>query len=910
MFTGIMGLMEQNDKTESEAWHHRSVQEVLHHLQTTADGLQQQEATERLDQHGLNRLASEQKQSGWQRLLRQFKNVLIHILLAAAVLTASLGEWLDTTVILAVILINAVIGFIQEGKAEHALESIRGMLSPKAKVIRDGEQHEIGAEEVAPGDIVVAGSGDRIPADVRIIESRNAQIDEATLTGESEPVNKQSDPVEADAALGDRKCMAYSSTIMTSGQIKGVVVATGRNTQIGRIGEMISGVEQICTPLLRKIDSFGKKLSIAIVLLSAALFVYGITFRDFGIGDMLMIVVGLGVAAIPQGLPAIMTITLALGVQRMAKHNAIIRKLPAVETLGAVTAIFSDKTGTLTRNEMTVATVALADHTYSVSGSGYKPEGEFRLDEEKVNVDELPVFLELARAGMLSSDAKLKNESGQWVLEGKPTEGAAVVLACKAGLKREEQQAQYPRIDVIPFESERRFMATLHKHGEDYVAYIKGAPERLLEMCSVQRRQDGDIPIDRESWIRREELLADSGHRVLAIASKTLKKDESFDENKLTEATLLGLIGIIDPPREEAIEAVGKCQQAGINVKMVTGDHALTARSIGQSMGIGDGEHVITGNDIDSIRSENQLAETIEQNDVFARSSPEHKLRMIQSLQSKGHVVAMTGDGVNDAPALKRSDVGVAMGIKGSEAAKRAAEIVLADDNFATIERAVEEGRTIYNNLVKTILFILPTNGAESLMVIASAVILFEVMPITPLQILWVNMVTAVTLAISLAFEPAEEDVMYKPPRPPAKPILSAYLVWRIIFVSIIIAAASILFFVYQQHAGVSLQQARTAAVNTLVAGQLFYLFNTRFINASSLHWRKLFNNRAALIAAAVLILLQLAFTYIGPVQRLFGTDAIGAVDWGIAGLAGLSVFFLVELEKWLLRRHSRSSGK
>ncbi len=814
------------------AWHAMEKADVLSALETDEDGLSQEEARRRLDEYGPNELPSEASPGALRRFLRQFRNVLIYVLLR---------------------------------------------------------------------------SGDRVPADLRILEARTAQAEEAALTGESESVGKKVEPVGADAPIGDRSSMAYSSTIVTSGQILGVVVATGSKAEIGRISEMVSHVEEMSTPLLRKMDSFGRRLAAIIVLLGIALFAFGHLVRGFAVTEMLMAVISLAVAAIPQGLPAIMTITLALGVQRMARRNAIVRRLPAVETLGSVTVICADKTGTLTRNEMTVARVAMADNAYSVSGSGYAPEGEFRLDDESISPGEHPGLLELARAGLLASDARLRREGDQWRIEGTPTEGAAVVLAHRAGINRDNEREQRPRLDVIPFESERRYMASLHKDPEGQnVVYVKGAPERVLGMCSNQRAGRGDEPVDEDAWRQREEELADSGHRVLAVATKRVGSDESLEEDKLDGLSLLGLIGIIDPPRDEAIEAIEKCRAAGIRVKMITGDHALTARSIGESMGIGNREHAVTGRDLDGAEDDEAVADLVRNNDVFARSSPEHKLRMIQALQSSGQIVAMTGDGVNDAPALKRADVGVAMGIKGSEAAKGAAHMVLADDNFATIERAVEEGRTIYDNLIKTILFILPTNGAESLVVIGSVLVFFDHLPITPLQILWVNMVTAVTLALALAFEPAEAGIMRRPPRPPDEPIISPYLLWRIVFVSVLIAVASAGLFLYWHGEADDLERARTIAVNTLVAGQLFYLFNSRYIVRRSLSVKGLFGSRLALLAVAILVILQLGFTYLGPVQNLFGTAGLSMIDWVCVILAGLAVFLLVELEKTILRRSAR----
>ena len=878
-------------------------EEVLSALETGSEGLSEEKVRRRLEKHGPNRLPEQERPSALRRFARQFNNLLIHILLVAAVLTALLGEWVDTAVIVAVVIITAAIGFIQEGKAERAMESIRGMLSLKATALRDGERREIAAEDVVPGDIVLVGAGDRVPADVRVLRARNAQAEEAALTGESEPVSKQVPPVEEDAALGDRKSMAYSGTVLTSGQLRGVVVATGRHAQIGRISEMVSHVEQLATPLTRKMDAFSRRLAAVIVLLSALLFALGYFLRGFTVAEMLMAVVALAVAAIPQGLPAIMTVTLALGVQHMARRNAIVRKLPAVETLGSVTVICSDKTGTLTRNEMTVTRVAMKDKVYAIGGVGYEPEGEFHLGEQEIAPQNHPPLIELVRAGLLASDARLRESEGKWSIEGTPTEGAVVVLAGKAGLTREKEMEAWPRLDVIPFESERRYMASLHQrpHGAN-VLYVKGAPERVLDMCGMQRTDEGEEPLDRDAWIRREEQLADGGHRVLALAAKDLGDAQSVEEDRVEGLTMLGLVGILDPPREEAIAAVEECGNAGIRVKMITGDHVLTARSVGASMGIGDGEHAVTGKDLEDI-DEEELVRRVEENDVFARSSPEHKLRMMTALQSRGQVVAMTGDGVNDAPALKRADVGVAMGVKGSEATKEAAEIVLADDNFATIERAVEEGRTIYDNLMKVILFVLPTNGAESLMVISAVLILFEVMPITPLQILWVNMVTAVTLATALAFEPSEEGIMRRRPRQPDEPIISAYLLWRIVLVSVLIAVASILFFQWHWETPAGLEYARTIAVNVLVAGQLFYPFNSRFLVRSSLNLARLLSNRVAFLAAGILVLLQLAFTYLGPFQMLFGTESIRAVDWGWILAAGLVIFLAVETEKAMLRR-------
>jgi magnesium-transporting ATPase (P-type) len=894
-------------------WHALAVDEVMGDLETDKDGLSDEAARQRLEKYGPNRLQQVAKESALSRFLRQFKNILIYILIAAAALSGLLGEFMDMGVILAVVLIIAVIGFIQEGKAEEALESIRRMLSLEAHVRRGGKELAIPAEELVPGDIVLLKSGDKVPADLRLISVRDVQIQEAVLTGESEPVMKSTEPVEEDAPTGDRECMAYASTLVSSGKMEGVVVATGQQSEIGRIGQMVSEVEELTTPLIHKIDKLGRWLSVAILALSAAVFLFGLVFRDYRIGELLMIAVSIAVAAIPEGLPAVMTITLALGVQTMAKRHAIIRRLPAVETLGSVTVICSDKTGTLTRNEMTVKRIIMGDAIYHVRGTGYHPEGEILLEDERVSLSETPDLLELIRAGFLCNDAKLNKdeESGEWRVHGQPTDGAVFVLGRKAGLERRAEQESYSRLDTIPFESENRFMATLHRTPEGKsVIYLKGAPEKVLKLCDRQRIDGKDEPVRTEICHQKMEDVAGEGHRVLAIAVKEADSGkESLAKSDVEGGfTLLGLVGLIDPPRDEAITAIDKCREAGIRVKMITGDHALTARSIGAQMGIGDGTHAITGREIEKA-SDQELKKLVRENDVFARSSPEHKIRLVKALQAGNDVVAMTGDGVNDAPALKRANIGVAMGIKGSEAAKDASEMVLADDNFASIERAVEEGRAVYDNLQKTILFILPASGAQALAVVAAVLFAFALMPVTPLQILWVNMVVAVTLGMSLAFEPAEADIMKRPPRRQDEPILSRHLLWRIVFVSVLVAGLTLSVFLWEFGAGVSTARARTLAVNVLVAGQFFYLFNSRFFIASSFSIRGIIGSRYALLAAGALVILQLMLTYAPPLQRWFGTEAIGLRDWAVVIAAGGLVFILVEAEKAVMRRVEKKSS-
>lgn len=900
-----------NTITPSTAWHRLPTEQVLQELQTAPGGLSDAEVAQRLDLHGPNRLPPPKRHGPAIRLLLQFHNILIYVLLAAAAVTAWLGHAIDTGVILGVVLINAIVGFVQEGKAESALAAIRKMLSLHAMALRNGQRREILAEELVPGDWVILQSGDKVPADLRLIESKNLRIQEAVLTGEAEAVEKSPDPAPPDAAIGDRTSMVYSGTLVNYGQGVGVVVATGATTEIGRISTMLEQVESLVTPLLRQMEQFGRWLSATILLVAGLTFLAGVFWRGMEPDVIFMAAVGLAVAAIPEGLPAIMTIILAIGVQRMAQRNAIIRRLPAVETLGAVTVICSDKTGTLTRNEMTVQRVATADRIFAVSGVGYAPVGGFSVNDASILPEDATDLQAMARAIHLCNDATLTETEGEWRMSGDPTEGALLTLACKAGLDLVDEQARFQRLDSIPFESEHRFMATLHHdHYGDHIIHVKGAPERVLAMCADQQHAAGLQPLRPDEWREQIETLAAAGQRVLAVAFRAAPKTQRELTFADVEAglTLLGLLGISDPPREEAIQAVRKTREAGIRVKMITGDHAVTARAIAAQIGIGDGEKVLTGPELETL-DEAALRAVVLDTDVYARASPEHKLRLVEALQQEGQVVAMTGDGVNDAPALKRADVGVAMGMKGTEAAKEASEMVLADDNFASITHAVEEGRTVYDNLRKAILFILPTNGAQALVIIAAILLGMAHLPITPVQILWVNMVTAVTLALALAFEPTEVQVMRRPPRDPHEPLLNGFMLWRIGFVSVLLVLAPLGLFLWATEQGVSLEEARTLAVNALVIGEIFYLFNSRYLHQSSLSREGLLGSRPVLVTIAILLALQLTLTYWPPLQRLMGTAPISAAQWGLFTLAGLAVFLLVELEKAIWRRRRNSSG-
>lgn len=890
-------------------WHTLSSAQILHELDTAPSGLSEAEATRRLELYGPNQLRPPQRRGPALRFLLQFHNVLIYVLLVSAAITATLGHVVDTSVILGVVIINAIVGFVQEGKAESALAAIRNMLSLKAMTLRNGQRREIVAEDLVPGDWVLLQSGDKVPADLRLVEVKNLRIQEAVLTGEAEAVEKTVAPAPAEAALGDRTNMAYSGTLVSYGQGVGVVTATGEATEIGRISALLEQVETIETPLLRQMAQFGRGLSAAIVLAAGATFIAGAFWRNLPFDEMFMAAVGLAVAAIPEGLPAIMTIILAIGVQRMAGRNAIIRRLPAVETLGAVTVICSDKTGTLTRNEMTVQRVIAADRTFSVSGIGYAPVGGFSIDGAPVAPESAPDLQAIARAAQWCNDAVLREQDGCWRMEGDPTEGALLSFAGKAGLDSAAEAAQFRRVDSIPFESEHRFMATLHRdhHGRGFI-HVKGAPERVLAMCSREQGSAGPQPLRTDDWRRRVEELAALGQRVLAVAFRVTAetRSELTFEDVEEGLTLLGLLGISDPPREEAIRAVQQTRQAGIQVKMITGDHAATALAIAAQLGIGSGRAALTGPELEAM-DDAALRAAVRDIDVYARASPEHKLRLVAALQANGEVVAMTGDGVNDAPALKRADIGVAMGMKGTEAAKEAAAMVLADDHFASIVHAVEEGRTVYDNLRKALLFLLPTNGAQALAIIV-AILFGLTLPITPVQILWVNLVTAITLSLALAFEPTEARVMQRPPRHSGEPLLSGFMLWRISAVSILLVIAPLGLFHWEMAQGITLDEARTVAVNALVMGEIFYLFNSRYLYESALSWQGLLGNRYVPITIGLMLLLQLTFTYFPPMQRFMGTASMSAGSWVVVTMAGVAILLLVELEK-MIWRTVRSRG-
>jgi magnesium-transporting ATPase (P-type) len=893
--------IERNSQNQRMAWESIDVPKVLEEFGTSKEGLSQGEAKERLDQYGENKLPEAKKKSPFMVFLAQFHNALIYVLLVAALITGILQHWVDMGVILGVVIINSVIGFIQEGKAEKALDSIRKMMSSGATVVRDGKKKDMDATLLVPGDIVYVKPGDKIPADLRIIDSASLRVEEASLTGEAEEVMKFIEPVEEDAELGDRTSMAYMGTTVRNGSGMGVVVATALDTELGKINTMISTTQDIETPLIQKINQFGKGISVVIIVVSILVFLYGYFLRDIPWAEIFTTVIGIAVAAIPEGLPAIMTITLAIGVQKMARRNAIVRRLPSVETLGAVTVICSDKTGTLTKNEMTAVSVFTAKSVYRVEGSGYSPEGEILCQQGCDNQWSDFALNRMLESAWLCNDSEInKLDNGEWELTGAPTEGALKVLAMKGDVNK--RQWMPDRVYSIPFDSNYKYMATENFIDGEYYVFVNGAPERVMELCQKQMREDQEEPLDHSFWEGKIGEGASQGQRMLGAAYIPLKakKTHLTHEDLQGQLIFLGVFGLIDPPREEAIEAVRQCREAGIDVKMITGDHALTAMSIGKELGIGDGEVSLVGSQLEDM-SDEQLREEVKTCHIFARTSPEHKLRIVKAIQENGGICAMTGDGVNDAPALKRANMGIAMGIKGTEVSKDSSDMVLVDDNFASIVHAVEEGRTIYANIRKTLLFILPTNGAEAVGIMLAIFLGFS-MPITAPQILWINMITAVTLALSLAFEPMEKITMKRPPRDAKEPIISKYFAFRIFVVSIVAGIFTLLSFLYWKEQGADLEYARTVAVNTLVLCELFYLLNCRQIIQPALT-KEFFGNRIVFYVILILIFFQLVFTYLPVMNFLFMSVPLDIMGWSLPLLSGLLIFAMVEIEKAIVRK-------
>jgi magnesium-transporting ATPase (P-type) len=883
--------MRSSRDAQTAAWHALPADEVTGRLDSDpARGLDPGEAARRLTKFGPNRLPEGRKRGPLMRFLAQLNNILVYVLLAAGFVKLMVGLWLDASVIFGVVVVNSLLGF-------------RNMLSTEARAIRGGETRLISSEELVPGDVVLLESGDRIPADLRLVDVKNLRTEEAALTGESVPIDKTTAAVGERATVGDREGMAFSGTLVSSGRGKGVVVATGSETELGRINQLMAGVSALDTPLLRQIKKFGYAITAVIAVVAVIVFAYGRWVRGMDFVPIFQAVVSIAVSAIPEGLPALITVTLAIGVQRMARRNAIIRRLPAVETLGSVSRICSDKTGTLTLMEMMVVSAVTADAVCTVTGQGYAPGGEVSRNGAPATGD--PVLRLMGRVSLLCNDAEIRHEEGGWKVEGDPTEGALYPFANKLGLERQAEQAAYPRIDAIPFESEHRFMATLHEDaaGKQFLL-VKGAPEVILEHCDRQANSGGPAaPLDREHFARASDALAAQGERVLALA---WAEEPRLGAGSLAPAdlpknlVLLGLIGLLDPPRKEAIEAVAECHEGGIRVTMITGDHRITAAAIAKLLGIGDGQTAVTGAEIEEMDTAT-LQERVRDVDVFARASPEHKLRLVKAIQANKQIVAMTGDGVNDAPSLKKADVGVAMGIKGTEVTKEAAEMVLADDNFASITAAVKEGRTVYNNIEKAILFMLPTNVAQALVIMAAIFIGFTA-PITAPQILWVNMVTSVALGLVISFEPHELDVMRRMPRAVDRPILDGFGVWRVCFIGLALLALTLWAFFWIKSKGGSDELARAVAVNALVIGQVFYLLNSRYKFDSSLSLKAHLGNRYLLMGIGAVVVLQILFTYTPLFQELFDTASVPLWIWPWLLLGGLLFFLVIEAEKLIIR--------
>ncbi|MEK0085846.1 HAD-IC family P-type ATPase [Benzoatithermus flavus] len=899
------------NETATPNWHALPAEAALAAVDGRAEGLSTAEALARRVRFGPNAVRPPAQRSALLRFLAQFHNVLIYVLLAAGLVTAALGDWIDATVIVAVVVINAAIGFIQEGRAEKALQAIRGLLSEQAVVLRDGRRQVVPAADLVPGDIVFLQSGDKVPADLRLLQVRSLQVQEAALTGESVPVQKTALPVPAEVPLGDRASLAFSGTLVTYGQGAGVVVATGDATEIGRIGRLLGETDDLTTPLLRQMADFSHKLAFLILAVAVLIFMVGHLGWKLPLQEMFSAAVALAVAAIPEGLPAVMTITLAIGVQRMARRNAIVRRLPAVETLGSVSVICSDKTGTLTRNEMMVESVATAMGLFEVSGEGYSPEGEIVPPAEAPPAAARRLLADVALGAVLCNESGLRRTRTGWQVDGDPMEGALLVLAHKAGIDADAAHRFHPRDDVIPFESEHRFMATLHHdHTGRRFLYVKGAPERIVAMCAREHGPEGDVPIDPARWQAELSAIARRGQRVLGLARKEMPPTTTmlaFADVEAGGCTLLCLFGIVDPPRREALAAVAACREAGIRVKMITGDHPDTALAIARQFRLENTDVALTGGDLDALDRAG-FARAAAEVDVFARTTPEHKLRLVEALQAQGRIVAMTGDGVNDAPALKRADIGVAMGRRGTEAAKEAAQMVLVDDNFASIAHAVEEGRVVHDNLKKALLFFLGTNAAQAL-TITVAILFGWHLPITAAQILWVNLVTAITLGLALAFEVAEADVMRRPPRPAGEPLVGPLLAWRIaLFGGLALLATLLVFELARRHGELTL--ARTMAVNTLVACEILFLFNVRRRSAAALSAEALKGLGPALASSGLIVLLQLVFTYWSPLGGLFGTVPLTARQWLPILLCALAMFVVIELEKLILRRWSGGVGR
>jgi cation-transporting ATPase F len=884
-------------------WHHYEVAGVLELLRANDDvGLSAKEIERRRLVFGRNVVTARLGKPPWLRFLLQFHQPLLYLLLAAVGVTAFLHEWVDAAVIFGVVLINAVIGFLQEAKAEKAVDALSQMVATETTVRREGKRMRILASELVPGDLVLLQSGDRVPADIRLTKVHSLQVDESALTGESLAVDKHHHPVRFDAVLAERANQVFAGTHVTYGSAEGVVWATGDCTETGRIATMIAKATEIATPLTKKIAVLSRIMLWAIMGLAGLAFYAGVS-RGEPAPEVFLSAVALAVGAIPEGLPAAVTIVLAIGVSRMAKRRAIIRKLPAVETLGSTTVVCSDKTGTLTENQMTVQRCWAAWQEFEFTGVGYDSRGKVLLAEQHVRASSYPALWECLRAGVLCNDSLVaKDDRGRAMIQGDPTEGAMLVAGAKAGLLHEQLLDGAPRHSMIPFESQHMFRATLHATEEGRVIYQAGALEKLLDRCVDMLDPHGQhVPLDRDAIVQAMEQWASAGLRIIGLARKHPEHEEDLlDHHHVSSGmTFLGLQGMMDPPRAEAVESIASCHRAGIRVKMITGDHALTARAIARALGIGgDNGEVVSGRDLELI-SDEALPELADRVDVFARVAPEQKWRLVKALQKFGHIVAMTGDGVNDAPALQQSDIGIAMGIAGTDVAKGAADMVLTDDNFATIQAAVEEGRGVFDNLRKFIVWTLPTNIGEGSIILVAMLFGFT-LPVVPVQLLWVNMATAIFLGLMLVFEPKEKGLMDRPPRDPKQPLLTYPLMMRTGLISLIMILGGYWLYFYETNMEKqSIESARTAVVNVIVMVEVAYLMCCRSLNHSWLSVG-IFRNPYALCGAAAMILAQCFFTYAPVMNHLFHTAPLGQGSWWRIGFVAVLALAAVELEKWL----------
>lgn len=891
-------------------WYRLGIKDIFFKLGSSENGLTEDEARRRLTQYGPNILAEEEKINKFKIILHQFASPLIYILLIAGVVTIFLQEYIDSSVIFAVVILNAIIGYFQEYKAEESVRALKKMVVPKAKVIREGKEKEIKSESLVPGDIVLLASGTRVPADLRIIHAIELKTDESLLTGESLPVEKTYHSLKEENLIpGDQKNMAFMGTVVVNGRAKGIVVETGSKTVLGSIAREVKEIGTVKAPLQEKIHAFAKAIGFIVLGASIILFFIGVMIGESA-KDMFMTAVAAAVATIPEGLPIVVTIAMAVGVGRMAKQNAIIRKLHAVETLGSTTVIGSDKTGTLTKNEMTVRLVYDGKHIFEITGSGYEPKGEILHEGLPINLKEKKNLVHVLRIGLLCNESNVYEEDGLYKVDGDPTEGALIVSAMKAGLKAEEEKDKYQQIAIIPFESDRGYMATLHKHRGKKIIFVKGAPEKLLDMCI--KNIDGE-ELDKKKILHIASDFAKEGLRVLAFAYReapdeleelTCKDVECRDiESGLVFA---GLQGMIDPPRPEAIEAIEGCKKAGIKVVMITGDHAVTARAIAKMLGIAD-EHseVITGKELEDIDDET-LFKKVKHVSVFARVSPQHKLRIVQQLKKHGDIVAVTGDGVNDAPALKAAHIGIAMGKSGTDVAKEASDMVLTDDNFASIFNAVKEGRIVFDNIRKVTFFLIPT-GIAAILSILGTIILGTPIPYVPAQLLWINLVTNGLQDVALAFEPGEKGIIEKPPRDPKEGIMNKLLIERTIVVGLLISAGVVYNFINAINEGVSLEKARTVAVTTMVFFQFFQAWNSRS-ELQSIFRISPTSNPFLFYSMIAAFLAQLSVIYAPALQWVFRTEPITMSEWAQILMVSASVIIVVELDKWIRRRKQGAS--